>query len=208
MVSSYTQLLARRYSGKLDADADDFIAYAVDGANRMQLLISDLLTYSRLGTRGKELKPTDLSLVFEAARANLKAAVEESGADISAGPLPVVMGDTTQLLQVFQNLMSNALKFSGGKEAPKIRLRAERGGEGEWVISVSDDGIGIEPQYLERIFVIFQRLHTREEHAGTGIGLAVCKKIVERHGGRIWVESEPGTGSTFYFTLRGSGALE
>jgi PAS domain S-box-containing protein len=207
MVSSYTQLLARRYKGRLDADADDFIEYAVDGANRMQRLISDLLAYSRLGTRGKELRPTDLSAVFEAARANLKAAIEESGAEVTAGPLPVVMGDATQLVQLLQNLMGNALKFNRG-EHPKVRLGAERRGGGEWVISVSDNGIGIELQYLERIFVIFQRLHTREEHAGTGIGLAVCKKIVERHGGRIWVESEPGAGSTFYFTLREGEGIE
>jgi PAS domain S-box-containing protein len=199
MVSSYTQLLARRYQGQLDEAADEFINYAVDGATRMQTLISDLLTYSRVGTRGKELVPTDCGAVFEAARTNLQMAIEESGAEVTSEELPIVIGDATQLIQLFQNLMSNALKFRS-ERVPKVHVGAERRG-GEWLLSVSDNGIGIEEQYSERIFVIFQRLHVKTEYAGTGIGLAVCKKIVERHGGRIWVESEPGEGSTFYFTL-------
>lgn len=200
MVSSYTQLLARRYSGKLDKDADEFIEYAVDGAARMRALINDLLAYSRVGTRGKEFTPTNTGRIFEAAQANLRLAIEENEAEITNGPLPAVMADGTQLLQLFQNLISNAIKFRKKEEPPVIRIEAEHRA-GEWLFSVRDNGIGIQPQYAERIFVVFQRLHRREEYSGTGIGLAVCKRIVERHGGRIWVESEPGKGSTFYFTL-------
>ncbi len=200
MVSSYTQLLARRYKDKLDSDADEFIAFAVDGANRMQTLINDLLAYSRVGTRGRELEPTETGVVFEAARDNLLRAIEECGAEVTSGELPTVMGDETQLVQLFQNLIGNAIKFRG-ETTPEVRVEAERR-PGEWQFSVRDNGIGIDPQYAERIFVIFQRLHGKAEYSGTGIGLAVCKKIVERHGGRIWVESEPGEGSTFYFTLR------
>ena len=203
MVSSYTQLLARRYKGKLDSDADDFIHYAVDGANRMQTLINDLLAYSRVGTRGKEFAPTETRVVFEAARANLLGAIEECGAEVTSGELPTVMGDETQLVQLFQNLLANALKFRDEKRVPKIHVGAERRG-GEWLFSVRDNGIGIDPQYAERIFVIFQRLHGKADYTGTGIGLAICKKIVERHGGRIWVKSQLGEGSTFYFTLRAS----
>ncbi len=201
MVSSYTQLLARRYQGRLDEDADEFIGYAVDGANRMQRLINDLLQYSRVGTRGKELVPTDTGKVFEAALANLGVVLEESAAKVTADELPVVMGDNVQLVQLFQNLIGNAVKFRREEEPPRIHVGAERR-DGEWLFSVADNGIGIEPEYIERIFVIFQRLHARTEYSGTGIGLAVCKKIVERHGGRIWVESTPGEGSTFYFTFR------
>ena len=200
MVSSYTQLLARRYKGRLDSDADEFIHYAVDGANRMQTLINDLLAYSRVGTRGRELAPTDTAGVLEAARANLLKAIEESSAEVTSGELPTVMGDETQLVQLFQNLIGNAIKFRG-EVPPSVRVEAERR-DGEWLFSVRDNGIGIDRQYAERIFVIFQRLHGKAEYSGTGIGLAVCKKIVERHGGKIWVESEPGKGSTFYFTLR------
>jgi two-component system, chemotaxis family, sensor kinase Cph1 len=201
MVSSYTQLLARRYRGQLDDAADEFIGYAVDGANRMQTLINDLLAYSRVGTRGKPLAPIDMATLFEAARANMRVAIEESGAKVSYEALPTVMGDTTQLMQLLQNLIGNAIKFRDENRTPEIRVGAERR-DGEWLFSVSDNGIGIEEQYLERIFVIFQRLHNRTEYPGTGIGLAVCKKIVERHGGKIWVESKPYEGSTFYFTLR------
>jgi PAS domain S-box-containing protein len=211
MVASYTQLLARRYEGKLDAEADEFIGYAVDGANRMQTLINDLLTYSRVGTRGRELVPTDSQAAFEAACANLRRAIEESGAEVVCvgEPLPSVVGDHTQLVQLFQNLISNAIKFSSSsgqqeEEVARVEVGAERlvGPQEEWLFWVRDNGIGIEEHYKERIFRIFQRLHGKGEYGGTGIGLAVCKKIVERHGGRIWVDSEVGEGSTFYFTLR------
>jgi PAS domain S-box-containing protein len=201
MVSSYTQLLGRRYRGKLDDDADEFIGYAVDGANRMQILINDLLQYSRVGTRGKPLSPTDMDAVVEAACADLRMAIEESGVEVTADSLPTVIGDESQLVQLFQNLIGNAIKFRKEEEPPRVHVGAENRGS-HWLFSVRDNGIGIEEPYLERIFVIFQRLHARKEYSGTGIGLAVCKKIVERHGGKIWVESEPGKGSTFYFTLR------
>ncbi len=199
MVSSYTQLLARRYQGKLGADADEFIAFAVDGANRMQGLINDLLVYSRVGARVKGFEPADCTAVLDQALANLQAAIEKSGAVVTHDPLPAVTADKLQLVQLFQNLIGNAIKFHV-EAPPRIHISAEQKGN-EWVFSVRDNGIGIEPQYAERIFVIFQRLHTREEYPGTGIGLAICKKIVERRGGRIWVESQPGTGSTFYFTI-------
>ena len=199
MVSSYTQLLARRYQAQLDADANEFIAFAVDGANRMQRLINDLLTYSRVGTHGKGFESTDCTAVLEQALANLKAAIEQSDAVVTHDPLPTVMADNLQLVQLFQNLIGNAIKFHG-EEPPRVHVSAEQKGN-EWVFSVRDNGIGIDPRYTERLFILFQRLHTREEYPGTGIGLAICKKIAERHGGRIWVESQPGMGSTFYFTI-------
>jgi len=200
MVASYTQLLARRYKGKLDADADEFIAFAVDGANRMQRLLNDLLLYSRVGTRGKPLQPTSSETVLEAALANLRLAITESQAIITHDyPLPIVLADETQLLQLFQNLIGNALKFRA-EQPPQVHISAQPEDQA-WLFSVRDNGIGLEPQYAERIFVIFQRLHTRENYPGTGIGLAVCKRIVERHGGRIWVESQPDQGAIFYFTL-------
>lgn len=199
MVSSYTQLLAKRYKGKLDADADEFIAFAVDGAGRMQKLIQDLLAYSRVSTGGRRFEPTSVGIALNSALDNLVNAVKESRAEITHDPLPAVMGDEKQLVQLFQNLLSNAVKFSG-EQAPRIHVSAKRSA-GEWVFSIHDNGIGIDPQYADRIFVIFQRLHTREEYPGTGIGLAICKKIVERHGGRMWVESELGKGATFYFTI-------
>ncbi len=204
MVSSYTQLLARRYKGKLGADADEFIAYAVDGANRMQGLINDLLDYSRTGTRVEGFEPTDCTAVLDQALANLKAAIEQSGTVVTHDPLPTVMADRLQLVQLFQNLIGNAIKFHV-EAPPRVHVSAEQKGN-EWVFSVRDNGIGIDPRYAERIFVIFQRLHTRQEYSGTGIGLAICKKIVERRGGRIWVESQPGTGSTFYFTILTGGS--
>jgi len=199
MVASYVQLLERRYKGKLDDDADEFINYAVDGAKRMQVLINDLLQYSRVNTKGKPFEPLELGKIFEVATANLKIAIEESKAEITHDDLPTISGDPSQLAQLMQNLIANALKFRG-ETAPRIHIGIEQY-EGMWKISVKDNGIGIDPEYRERIFIIFQRLHGREEYEGTGIGLAVCKRIVERHGGEIWVESEPGEGATFYFTF-------
>ncbi len=199
MVASYVKLLEQRYKDKLDADADVFIGYAVDGANRMQTLIQDLLTYSRVGTRGKAFEPTDCEDVLEQMLTNLKMAIEDSGAMVTHDALPTVMADASQLGQLFQNMIENAIKFRS-EESPRIHVSAEQKGA-EWLFSVRDNGIGIEPEFFERIFVIFQRLHGRAKYSGTGIGLAVCKKIVERHGGRIWVESEPGNGTTFFFTI-------
>ena len=203
MVTSYVQLLARRYKGKLDGEADEFIGFAVDGAARMQQLINDLLTYSRVGTKGREFEPTDCEIILEQALENLQIAIEEKNATVTHDPLPTVLADSVQLGQLFQNLIGNAIKFQG-PESPHVHVSASRNENG-WVLSVRDNGIGIAPEYAERIFVIFQRLHTREKYPGTGIGLAVCKKIVERHGGRIWVESKPGKGAAFYFTLPGKG---
>ena len=200
MVASYVQLLARRYKGKLDADANDFINFAVDGAKRMQTLINDLLAYSRVGTRNKPMALIDCEIVLQDALNNLQIAISESGAAITHDTLPLVLGDTVQLSQLFQNLLSNAIKFRHNGESPQIHIGAERRAT-EWVVFVHDNGIGIDLRHAERIFQIFQRLHTRDEYPGTGIGLAVCKKIVERHGGRIWVESKPGQGATFLFTF-------
>ncbi len=199
MVSSYVQLLARRYEGELDSDADDFIEFAVDGAKRMQTLIGDLLVYSRVGTRGEPFKPIDCTLVLEQVLMNLEIAIGESGAVVTHNALPNVTADSSQLVQLFQNLIENAIKFCCD-EPPCIHIAAEQK-DGEWEFFVADNGIGIDPEFFERIFVIFQRLHGRDEYSGTGIGLAICKKIVERHGGRMWVESEPGQGATFYFTI-------
>lgn len=200
MVASYTQLLARRYKGKLGPDADEFITFAVDGAARMQALINDLLAYSRVGTHGRPFEPTDVNQVVRQAMKNLQLAIEESGAAISCDTLPTVLADGQQLTQVFQNLLGNALKFRAKDRAPVIHIGVEPR-NGEWLFSVRDNGIGLDPQFSEKIFQMFQRLHTKGEYPGTGIGLAICKKIVERHGGRIWVESRPGEGATFYFTI-------
>jgi len=199
MVSSYVQLLERRYKGRLDSDADEFIAYAVDGATRMRKIINDLLDYSRVTTRGKPFKPTNCKAVLDRTLANLRMAIEEYGAVVTHDPLPTVMADDVQLVQLFQNLIGNAVKFHG-EEPPRVHVSAEQKGN-EWVFSVRDNGIGIDLEYAERIFQIFQRLHSRTEYRGTGIGLAICKRIVERHGGRIWVDSQPVEGSTFYFTI-------
>jgi light-regulated signal transduction histidine kinase (bacteriophytochrome) len=199
MVTSYLQLLERRYKGKLDESADDFIHFAVDGANRMRELIQGLLAYSRVGTQGQPLEEIACEEVVAQVLDDLQVAIGESDATMTCDPLPVVMADPIQLGQLFQNLIGNALKFRG-ERPPEIHVGSEQKGD-EWLLWVRDNGIGMEPQYIERIFVIFQRLHTRDEYPGTGIGLAVCKRIVERHGGRIWVESEPGQGSTFFFTL-------
>jgi light-regulated signal transduction histidine kinase (bacteriophytochrome) len=203
MVASFTQLLAKRYQGRLDQDADEFIGFAVDGATRMQRLINDLLAYSRVGTRGKPFQPEDANAILRQARDNLAKAIEDSGAIIFHDPLPTVKGDEVQLIQLFQNLLANAIKFHG-QETPQIQVSAEINGR-EWVFAVKDNGIGIAPEHQERIFSIFQRLHQRSEYPGTGIGLAICKKIVERHGGRIWVESQNQAGSTFFFTIPEDG---
>lgn len=200
MVASFTQLLAKRYRDKLDQDAREFIDFAVDGATRMQALINDLLAYSRVGTRGKPFKPTDGEAVFKMAVDNLARSIAQSGAIITHDPLPTISGDEVQLIQLFQNLIANALKFHG-QEPPQVHISA-RQQDGEWVFAVRDNGIGMAPEQQERIFAIFQRLHHRSEYPGTGVGLAICKKIVERHGGKIWVESEVGRGSTFYFTVK------
>jgi signal transduction histidine kinase len=209
MVTSYLQLLELRYKGKLDADADDFIHFAVDGAAHMSELIKGLLAYSRVDSQGAPLRATGCQAVLEQAVENLQLSIEESGAVVTFDALPVVEGDATQLVQLFQNLFSNAIKFRG-EQPPRVHVEAqhrpaqpgaERPGNGDWLFSVRDNGIGIEPQYAERIFVIFQRLHPRDSYPGTGIGLAICKRIVERHGGRIWVESEVDGGSRFCFTL-------
>ena len=199
MVSSFARLLENRYKGKLDQDADDFINFAVDGANRMQVLITDLLAYSRVGRWGNEFKEVSSEAVLERALSNLKTVVEQRGAVVTRDPLPVMMGDDSQLAQLFQNLIGNAVKFCKDR-TPHIHVSSERRGN-KWVFSVRDNGIGIAPEYFERIFLIFQRLHGKQEYPGTGIGLAICRKVAERHGGRIWVESEPGSGSTFYFTI-------
>ncbi|MBI3986052.1 MAG: response regulator [Lentisphaerae bacterium] len=216
MVASYVQLLQRRYQGKLDADADEFIRFAQDGAVRMQQLIGDLLHYSRLGRNALTIAPVRAQSLVDLALVNLKASVEASGATIACEPLPEVMADSRLLMLMFQNLIGNAIKFHG-KAAPNVRISAKsesqvstvspapdggaRTAAAVWQFSIQDNGIGIAPQFSERIFLIFQRLHTLDEYPGSGIGLTICKKIVERHGGRIWVESQPGRGSTFHFTL-------
>jgi signal transduction histidine kinase len=200
MVKSYVQLLERRYKGQLGEDADEFIHFAVDGAERMQTLITDLLQYSRVSTHGKPFAPTDCSTALDHALTNLKVAIEECGAIVTHDELPTVVADQSQLTRLLQNLIGNAIKFHKKDARPEVHIGVEHA-DSEWTFSVRDNGIGIDPKDSERVFMIFQRLHTREEYAGTGIGLAICKKIVERHGGRIWVESKPGKGSTFCFTI-------
>jgi PAS domain S-box-containing protein len=199
LVSIYVQLLARRYQGKLDKDADEFIGFAVEGANRMKSLITDLLAYSRAGTRGKEFMPVAMEEAFGRVINNLQLSIQEHSAVITHDPLPEVFADQGQMIQLLQNLIGNAIKFHG-PQSPRVHIGVRPLGQ-QWVFFVRDNGIGIDPQHTERIFIIFQRLHTREEYPGTGIGLAICRKIVERHGGQIWVDSEPGKGSTFYFTI-------
>lgn len=200
MISSYTLLLAKRYKGRLDSDADDFISFAVDGTQRMKALIQALLLYSRTGTASPAASRISSDHALDEALGNLRSAVGGSGATITRDSLPEIAIEHSQLVQVFQNLVGNAIKYRGAA-APSVHISATRNAKEEWVFSVKDNGLGIEPQYLEKIFVIFQRLHARDEFEGTGIGLAICKKIVERQGGRIWAESEPGRGSTFYFAL-------
>jgi len=199
VIAGFVNLLAKRYKGKLDEKADEFIGYAIDGTKRMQVLIKDLLDYSRVGSTAKSFKPTDCLSVLDKAVFNLQIAIKESGAVITHDDLPTVMADSSQSIRLFQNLISNAIKFRG-KEAPRIHISAKQK-EDEWIFSVKDNGIGIDPKFSDQIFVMFQRQHAKKEYPGTGIGLATCEKIVERHGGRIWVESEPGKGSTFFFTI-------
>jgi light-regulated signal transduction histidine kinase (bacteriophytochrome) len=199
MVSSYTQLLARRYGDKLDGDAKEFMEFIVDGAARMKQLIEDLLAFSRVGTRGREFVKVASETALAKALVNLRGAQEASGAVVTHGEMPEVFADSGQLVQLFQNLVGNAMKFRGA-DAPRIHVAGEARSQ-VWVFTVRDNGIGLDPQYSDRIFMMFQRLHNKAEYPGTGIGLAICKKIVDRHGGRIWVESQPGEGCTFGFTL-------
>jgi PAS domain S-box-containing protein len=200
MVSSYTQLLMRRYGDKLDGDAKEFTAFIVDGATRMKQLIEDLLAYSRVGTRDKNFKPVDGESPLKRALINLRAAIQDSGATVTQDKLPTIQCDEVQLAQLFQNLIGNALKFRATDKAPAVHVGVADRAQ-EWEFMVRDNGIGIEPQYFERIFMVFQRLHSKGEYPGTGIGLAIVKKVVERHGGRIWVQSQPGAGTTFHFTM-------
>lgn len=199
MVSSYLQLLQQRLAGKLDADATDFMGYVTEGADRMRALIRDLLEYSRVGRKAKQVAAVDTATVLGNVLTNLEPTIKETEARITHGPLPTITADETELTQLFQNLIGNALKFHG-RHPPKVRIEAAHN-NAEWVFSVRDNGIGIDPQYADRVFVVFQRLHNRDKYPGTGIGLAICKKIVERHGGRIWVESQADEGATFYFSI-------
>ncbi len=200
MVSSYVQLFEKRYAGQVDAQAKKYIDYSVEGAKRMQALIGGLLEFSRVGRIDEPSGPVDMGSALDQALLNLRSAIEESHAVVTRGPLPSVTGNAGRLAQALQNLVGNAIKFRRPGEAPAIHVSAVPRRD-EWLFAVKDNGIGIDPQFLDRIFVIFQRLHTRAEYPGTGIGLSVCKKVIERHGGRIWVESEPGAGATFQFTL-------
>jgi len=199
MVTSFTQLLERRYKDKLDVDADEYIGFIVEGSKRMKYLIDDLLEFSRLNTQNREFESVLLKITLEDVLRNLNATIKENNAKISHDPLPTIRGDRSQINQLLQNLIANAIKFHGD-EPPKVHISAEESGN-EWIISVNDKGIGIDPDHQEQIFRIFKRLHTREEYAGTGIGLAICKRIIDKHNGKIWVESELGKGSTFYFTI-------
>ena len=202
-VASCLQMLQKKYANKLDAEADQYIEYAVEGSVRMRDLILDLLTYSRIGTRGKPYEPTDCEQILAESVKNLRSAVTETRAVITHDPLPTIPADGTQLLQVFQNLIGNAIKFRRD-QPPQIHVAAVKN-TNEWVFSIKDSGIGIESRYLDKIFVIFQRLNKRREYEGTGMGLAIVKKVVERHDGRVWVESEPGEGTTFYFSIPDKG---
>ena len=200
MVASYTQLLSKRYTGRLDTDADEFIGFAVDGASRMQRLIEDLLAFSRVATTGNELLDTSSEYALEQALQNLHWAIKDGSALVTHDPLPTVQADQMQLVQLFQNLIGNAIKYQN-PGIPRVHISAARRGKASWTFAVKDNGLGIDPQYFDKIFGMFQRLHKRDEYSGTGVGLAICKKIVERHGGQICVESEPGRGTTFVVTL-------
>lgn len=200
-IASFTQLLARRYEDKLDSDADEFIQYIVDASIRMKQQIEDLLEFSRIMTRGGEFKRFKLKKIIKEDINNLKVLIDENSAEITCDPLPEIYGDPRQIARLFQNLITNSIKFRKPAEPPKIHITCQKEKSNKFLFSVSDNGIGIDPQYKDRIFTIFQRLHTTEEYTGTGIGLAVAKRIVERHGGHIWAESELGKGTTFYFTI-------
>jgi light-regulated signal transduction histidine kinase (bacteriophytochrome) len=203
MIHSFVQLLQRRLDHNLDAESEEYLQYVVEGARRIQTLIDDLLSYTRLGAQSLSLQAVDLEKVLSEALSNLKLATEEKGAVLDWDPLPVVEADRTHMVLLFQNLLGNAIKFNGDKK-PKVHIGAKEEAD-RWVLSVADNGIGIESKYFEKIFVVFQRLHARGDYPGTGIGLALCKKIVDQHNGKIWVESEPGQGSTFYFTIPKKG---
>ena len=206
MVASYTQLLARRYKGRLDADADEFIAFAVDGVDRLQRLFQGLLEYSRVGTKGQALLETSSDAALEQATLNLHDAIEQSGAQVTHDPLPVVLADKLQLIQLLQNLVGNAIKYHRPGVPPRVHVSsAKEAATGRWRFSVRDNGLGIEAKYFARIFGMFQRLHKRDEFGGIGIGLSICKRIAERHGGVVSIESEPGQGSSFHFTLADGG---
>jgi light-regulated signal transduction histidine kinase (bacteriophytochrome) len=198
-IGGYVSLLQRRFPENLDPKAIEYIQGAAEGAHRMARLITDLLAFSRVGTRGGSFAPADLNAVLNEALHNLHATIHTTGAKVTWDALPSLSVDATQMMQLFQNLIGNAIKFQG-EQPPQIHVGARREDQ-RWVISVRDNGIGIDPRYFEKIFQVFQRLHTRKVYAGTGIGLAICKKIVERHGGTIWVESQPGQGATFFFSL-------
>ena len=201
-IASFTQLLEKRYKGNLDKDADEYIDFVVDAATRMKEMIQGLLNYSRIGTKGAEFRPTDVNEALNDAISNLKSTIDENNAEIINDSLPTVLGDKRLLVQLFQNLIGNAIKFKNPDEPPKIHISASLDEKNnEYVFKVSDNGIGMESKYTDKIFEVFKRLHTIDEYKGAGIGLAISKRIVERHGGRIWVESEFGKGSTFYFTL-------
>ena len=200
MIASYSQLLARRYGDQLDERAGKYIHYVTDGAKRMQDLISDLLDLSRVGTRGKPLRPVECASILENVQQSMRVMLGERNAEITCDPLPVIMADELQLAQLFQNLVSNGIKFNRAA-TPRVQISAERQGS-EWIIAFRDNGIGMEEKYLDAVFLAFRRLHARDEYPGTGIGLAIAKKIVERHGGRIWVTSKPGAGSAFFVALK------
>lgn len=204
MVASFTQLLGQRYKGRLDADADEFIDFAVDGAQRMQQLIKDLLAYCRLGTGGQAPRRTSCLDALDEALRNLQVAISESGATITNDALPEVLADRAQLAQLFQNLIGNAIKYRS-EQPPRIHVGVRASESEEWIFSVRDNGIGIDAKYHDRIFAMFQRLHGRTRYPGTGIGLTLCRKIVERHGGRIWVAPGSGTGTTFMFSMPSGG---
>lgn len=207
MVSSYAQLLGDRYRGQLDERADRFIGYMVGGAKRMQRLINDLLTFSRITSRGRELEPTALGPLVDEALTDLELLVRETGAEVTRGELPVAVADPTQVRQLFQNLIANALHHRRPGTAPRVEISAGREESGRWRLTLRDDGPGIDPRHHQRIFQIFQRLDTRRDES-TGLGLALCQRIVERHGGRIWVESEAGRGAAFHFTLPAADTVE